>query len=146
MRRVVAMAELKTHKNDGNVQAFLASVEDDRRRRDSLAVNEIMTRLSGTEPRMWGSSIVGFGEYHYTNGSGKESTWMKIGFSPRKQALTLYIMDGFDRHGELLAALGPHSTGKACLYVKDLEKVDRAVLEELITESLEQVPSRDDGG
>ena len=136
------MAELKTQQNDGDVEAFLASVENDRRRRDALQMNEIMTRLSGAAPKMWGPSIVGFGEYTYMSGSGRESTWMKIGFSPRKQSLTLYIMDGFDSYESLLDDLGPHSTGKSCLYIRDLDKVDGAVLEELITSSLAHIDSR----
>lgn len=140
------MAELKTQQNDGDVEAFLESLDNDKRRRDAFTVKEIMTRLSGDEPRMWGSSIVGFGEYTYTSGSGKPSTWMKIGFSPRKQSLTLYIMDGFDNYDALLGELGPHSTGKACLYIKDLEKVDTKVLETLITRSLDQVASRNEAG
>ena len=136
------MAELKTKQSDGDVEAFLSSVENDTRRRDAFAVNEIMTRLSGEQPKMWGASIVGFGEYPYTNASGKVNTWMKIGFSPRKQSMTLYIMDGFDKYDELLGDLGPHSTGKACLYVRDLEKVDRGVLEDLIARSLEFIDAR----
>lgn len=138
------MAEPKTKQNDGDVEAFLNSVGNDRRRRDAFAVNEIMTRLSGEQPKMWGASIIGFGEYPYTNASGKESTWMKIGFSPRKQAMTLYIMDGFDHYDEVLGELGPHSTGKSCLYIKDVEKVDRAVLEDLITRSLTFINDRID--
>lgn len=136
------MAERKTQQNDGDVDAYLASIGDDRRRRDSLAMCEMMTRLSGNEPAMWGTSIIGFGEYRYTSGSGKPSTWMKIGFAPRKQALTLYIMDGFDSHDALLDRLGPHSTGKACLYIKDLELVDRTALEELISASLAHIEAR----
>jgi hypothetical protein len=137
------MAERKTQQNDGDVDAFLASVPDDRRRRDAIAMNEMMTRISGAAPRMWGPSIVGFGEYRSTDGSGTTSTWMRIGFSPRKQALTLYIMDGFDAYERLLEGLGPHSTGKSCLHIKDLDRVDRDVLEELISESLRYMATRD---
>ena len=133
------MAELKTQQNDGDVDAFLNSVENDTRRRDAFAVKEIMTRLTGEEPKMWGASIVGFGEYPYKNAAGKENRWMKIGFSPRKQSLTLYIMDGFSNYDSLLGELGPHTTGKSCLYVKDLTKVDNDVLEQLITSSLEHI-------
>jgi hypothetical protein len=139
------MAELKTQPNDGDVDAFLASVENDRRRRDAMAMKEVMCRLSGTEARMWGSSIVGFGEYHYTNASGKRASWMRTGFSPRKQALTLYIMDGFDAYETLLGRLGPHSTGRACLYIKDLEEIDMGALEALIASSLTHVAERDEG-
>lgn len=139
------MAELKTQPHDGDVDDFLASVENDRRRRDAIAMKEIMTRLSGSEARMWGPSIVGFGEYHYTSGSGKRTAWMRTGFAPRKQALTLYIMDGFTEYESLLEQLGPHSTGRACLYLKDLSKVDADVLETLIATSLEHVAARDEG-
>ena len=138
------MAEPKTKKNDGDVPAYLDSVDNDRRRRDAHTVNEIMRRLSGSEPTMWGTSIVGFGEYSYVNASGKETTWMKIGFAPRKQALTLSIMDGFDDYDSLLERLGPHSTGKACLYIKDLDQIDRDVLEDLISGSLARLSTSDD--
>lgn len=130
------MAELRTAENDGSVDEFLQSVEDDTRRRDAQRTNDLMTRLSGEEARMWGTSIVGFGRRSYHTKSGGESEWFKIGFSPRKQSLTLYIMDGFSEYESLLERLGPHSTGKSCLYVKDLEKVDSGVLEDLISRSL----------
>ena len=137
------MAELKTKRNDGDVDAFINSVENERRRTDAFAVNEIMTRLSGEDPVMWGTSIVGFGSYEYIQKStGKPTTWMKIGFAPRKQQLVLYIMDGFTSYESLLEDLGPHSTGKSCLYIRNLEKVDHEVLEQLITESLEAVAVR----
>ena len=140
------MAELKTQQNEGDVDEFLNSVEDQRRRRDSFTVKEIMTRLTGEEPKMWGTSIVGFGEYLYKNRSGKENKWMKIGFSPRKQSMTLYIMDGFGSYDSLLGELGPHSTGKSCLYIKDLEKVDRNVLETLISNSIDFIDERIEEG
>lgn len=137
------MAELKTKPNEGDVEAFLQSVDDDIRRRDALRANELMTSLTGEEPRMWGASIVGFGRRTYRTKSGGESEWFKVGFSPRKQSLTLYIMDGFDDYGSLLTKLGPHSTGKSCLYVKDLDKIDSDVLEDLISRSLAHVESQD---
>jgi hypothetical protein len=140
------MAELKTQQNDGDVDAFLASVENDTRRRDAVTIKEVMTRLSGEEPKMWGDSIVGYGSYAYTNRSGKENHWMKVGFSPRKQSLTLYIMDGFSDYQSVLGQLGPHGTGKSCLYIKDLEKVDSEVLEGLITRSLEHIDTRIEEG
>lgn len=133
------MSELKTQQNDGDVDAFLNSVDNETRRRDAFAVKEKMTRLSGEQPMMWGDSIIGFGSYAYKNRSGKESQWMKIGFSPRKQSMTLYIIDGFGNYDALLGQLGPHSTGKSCLYIKDLTKVDLDVLEDLITSSIEHV-------
>ena len=137
------MAEIKTTRSNESVDDFIKSVENDRRREDSQSVKEIMTRLSGEKPQMWGTSIVGFGPYVYTpKAGGKEREWFKIGFSPRKQSMVLYIMDGFKNYDTLLGDLGPHSTGKSCLYIKNLEKVDQDVLEQLITESLQAVEER----
>lgn len=137
------MAELKTTENDGDVDEFIESVENEIRRRDAIRINDLMARLSGDEPRMWGTSIVGFGRRTYRTKSGGESGWFKIGFSPREQSLTLYIMDGFDDYESLLGRLGPHTTGKSCLYVKDLEKLDEKVLEDLISRSLAHVDTQD---
>lgn len=126
------MAELKTKKNDRDVEAFLQSVEHDKRREDSFKVLELMKRITGQEAKMWGASIVGFGSYHYKYPSGREGDWFITGFSPRKQSLTLYIMPGFERFGEYLEQLGKYRTGKGCLYINKLEDVDLGVLEELI--------------
>jgi hypothetical protein len=109
-----------------------------------MSMRDIMTRLSGEKPIMWGDSIVGFGEYRSTGATGSSSTWMRTGFSPRKQALTLYIMDGFDSYESLLEQLGPHRTGRACLYITDLEKVDLDVLERIISGSLDHIAGGDD--
>ena len=133
------MAELKTQRNDGDVDAFIALVENDTRRRDAATIKETMTRLTGEQPQMWGASIVGYGTYSYRSGAGKESAWFKIGFSPRKQALTLYIMNGFSQYEGLLSKLGDHSLGKSCLYIKNLENVDDTILDELITNSLAHI-------
>ena len=92
----------------------------------------MMQEVTGVEAKMWGDSIVGFGSYHYKYASGREADWPLVGFSPRKQNLTLYIMSGFEQYDELLQRLGKHSTGKACLYVKRLADVDLAVLQELV--------------
>ena len=137
------MATTKTQENDGDVDDFITSVENDTRRRDSETVRKTMTRLSGEEPRMWGTSIVGFGSYTYKpKAGGSENIWFKVGFSPRKQSLTLYIMDGFSSYDELLGKLGRHSTGKSCLYIKNLEDVDSDVFEELISQSIASVEGR----
>jgi len=137
------MATNKTQENDGDVNAFIASVENDIRRRDSETILETMTRLSGEKPRMWGNSIVGFGSYTYKpKAGGGENSWMKIGFSPRKQSMTLYIMDGFSSYDALLSKVGKHSTGVSCLYIKNLDDVDNDVLEELISESIASVEER----
>lgn len=133
------MAELKTKKNDGDVEAFLNGIEDEGRRADSFAVLQLMREVTGAEPRMWGDSIVGFGEYTYRYESGRTGQWMATGFSPRKQALTLYIMPGFGRYEELMDRLGKYKTGKSCLYVKTLEDVDLATLRELVGESFKRI-------
>ncbi len=135
------MSELKTKLNDASVQDFLNSVEDEKKRKDSFKILQLMQEITGDEPKMWGNSIVGFGSYHYKYASGKEGDWFLTGFSPRKQSLTLYIMSGFEKYDELLATLGKHSTGKSCLYVKKTEDVDMQVLRELIELSVEHVAS-----
>lgn len=132
------MAEPKTRPTDQSVEAFLDSVPDERRRRDSRIVVDLMAQITGAEPVMWGSSIVGFGRYHYRYASGREGDSPVIGFSPRKQSLTLYLPEGFERHEQLLKALGKHKTGKVCLYVNKLADVNLPVLRELIEASLQQ--------
>lgn len=129
------MAGNKTVPTGAAVQDFLENVNNDQRRADALEVLAMMRDITGEEPRMWGSSIVGFGEYHYRYESGREGDFMKVGFSPRKQALSLYIMGGFASQEQLLARLGTFSTGKSCLYVKKLDDIDRSVLGELIAAS-----------
>ncbi len=130
------MAELKTMRNKGNVEAFLGSVANEKRRQDSFAVLELMKQVTGKKPEMWGDSIVGFGSYHYKYASGREGDWFLVGFSPRAQNLTLYIMSGFDGYETLLGKLGKHTTGKSCLYVKKLEDVDMDVLKDLVRQSV----------
>jgi hypothetical protein len=117
------MAELKTKPRHASVRKFLESVDNEKRRADSFEVLEIMKQITGEEPKMWGPSIVGFGTYHYKYASGREGDWMVTGFSPRKQALTLYIMAGFSRYDELMSKLGKYKTGKSCLYINKLEEV-----------------------
>jgi len=129
------VAELKTRPSDDDVTAFLEGIEDEGRRADCFDLLKLMRRVTGEEPRLWGSSIVGFGSYHYEYESGREGDWFVAGFAPRKRALTLYIMSGFSGHDELMARLGRHTTGKSCLYIGSLEDVDRDVLEELVSRS-----------
>ncbi len=129
------MAELKTQKNDASVEAFLHTV-DEKRREDCFALLKLMDEVTGAPAKMWGSAIVGFGEYHYKYASGREVDWMLVGFSPRKHNLTLYIMSGFDRYDELLGKLGKHSVGKSCLYIKRLADVDTDVLRQLVEASV----------
>jgi len=133
------MAELKTKRNKGDVEAFLKSVPDERKRQDSFTIMKLMKQVTGQEPEMWGDSIVGFGSYHYKYESGREGDWFLTGFSPRKQNLTLYIMSGFDEYDQLLGKLGKHTTGKSCLYVKKIEDVDVGVLKELVRKSVKHM-------
>ena len=120
---------------DGEVRAFLDRVQHPTRRRDAETLLEIMGRATGQPARMWGSSIIGFGMYHYRYASGREGDAPAAGFSPRKAATTVYLADGIGAHPELLERLGPHTTGVGCLYMKDLGHVDLAVLEEIVARS-----------
>jgi len=129
------MAGLKTQKNKASVKAFLESVEHEKRRKDAQAMLKLMKRITGLRPQMWGTSIIGFGSYKYQNTSGRTAEWFLTGFSPRKQALTVYIMSGFSTYDALLKRLGKFKTGRACLYINKLEDIDLSVLEQLITES-----------
>jgi hypothetical protein len=131
----MAKATLKTQKNDESVEKFIDSIEDPGRRKDTEIVMQMMKEASGEEPLMWGKNIIGFGTYNYKYNSGREGEWMRIGLSPRKQSLSVYIMNGFAEYHELLNRLGKHKTGKACLYIKKLEDVDMGVLRELIKRS-----------
>lgn len=130
------MAELKTKMTKASVEKFLNAIKDEQTRSDCFEIVKIMKQATRAEPKMWGSSIVGFGSYRYKYASGREGEWMLTGFSPRKQNITLYIMAGFDRYDELLKRLGKFTTGKSCLYIKRLADVDRKVLQELVTESV----------
>jgi hypothetical protein len=138
------MAELKTKESSASVAAFLSAVEDSQRRRDAKKVAAMMREATGSRAKMWGTSIIGFGSYHYRYASGREGDWMLIGLSPRKQNLTLYIMAGFREFGTLMSRLGPHKTGKSCLYIKRLADIDLKVLESLIKRSIRHMRSKYD--
>ena len=128
----MAKNELKTRKNEASVVEFLNTVADEQKRTDCFELLEMMQQITGEEPKMWGASIVGFGSYHYKGKSGREGDWMLTGFSPRKQALTLYMMAGLDVNPALLEKLGKYTTGVGCLYIKKLTDVDKKVLAELV--------------
>jgi uncharacterized protein DUF1801 len=135
------MVELKTKENNASVDAFLDGIADEQKREDSKKLRKLFEEITGDPAKMWGGSIVGFGTYHYKYKSGREGDWMVTGFSPRKNALTLYIMDLFDSSSDLLAELGDYKTGKGCLYIKKLEDVDVDTLRELVTRSVKRVKS-----
>jgi hypothetical protein len=130
------MAELKTKQTDQSVEEFLNSITNEKRKQDAFIILNLMKKVTNLEPKMWGSSMVGFGKYTYKYESGWDGESFRIGFSPRKQNLTIYIYPGFDRYEDLMKKLGKYKTGKACLYINKIEDVDLAVLEELIRESL----------
>jgi hypothetical protein len=130
-------AELKTKLNDASVPDFLNTIEDEEKRRDCFEILKIMKQATKAEPKMWGTSIVGLGDYHYKYESGRENDWFLTGFSPRKQNITLYVMGGFEPYGKLLKKLGKHSMGKGCLYIKKLKDVDMKVLKELVNKSVQ---------
>ena len=126
--------ELKTKKTTESVAAFIEGIHDAELRADCRAVAKLMRKATGAAPKMWGTSIVGFGEREYQGASGS-MRWMVLGFAPRKANLTMYLMGGVQRHPALLKKLGKHKTGKGCLYVKRLADVDLNVLEEIITDA-----------
>lgn len=132
----MAKAEAKTKPTEVSVAEFLAAVPDERRRAEAAEIDALHRRVTGCEPKLWGPSIVGYGSYDYKYDSGREGTMCRGGFSPRKAALTIYLMGNYvNRQAEadaLFARLGKHTTGKSCLYIKKLADVDMAVLEDLV--------------
>lgn len=130
------MAENKTKPTKKSVTAFMKDIQDEQMRRDARKVAAMMREATGTRAKMWGASIVGFGEYHYKYDSGREGDFMITGFSPRKQALTLYVIPGFRHFEALMGKLGKYKTGKSCLYIRRLSDVDEQVLKRLITASV----------
>lgn len=130
------MAENKTKKTEQSPQNYIENISDDARRADCQSILEMMAEISGWEPKMWGASIVGFGEYHYRYDSGREGDALRIGFSNRAQNISVYIMPGYQDFEDELARLGKHKKGKACLYIKRLSDVDEAVLREIIIKGL----------
>lgn len=126
-----------TAPTDTDVEAFLEAVPDEQRRADARQVCALMQEVTGEPPVLWGGSIIGFGKYHYRYESGHEGDAPLAGLSPRKPHLVIYLIGGYEeRHASTLAKLGPHKTGKGCLYLKRLEDVDMAVLRELIVRSM----------
>jgi hypothetical protein len=128
--------EVKTKVSDASVAEFLNSIRDETQRKDCQTLVDMMRRTTGTQPKMWGSSIIGFDTYHYVGKSGREGDWFLTGVSPRKQALTLYVLGGWEQNAGLLQKLGKHSLGKGCLYIKRLADVEVPVLKKLIDQSV----------
>jgi len=129
----MAKAEIKTKETDASVDDFLNGLADEQQRADARKIIGMMTNVTGDGPKMWGAAIIGFGNRVYTSpATGREVDWMKIGFSPRKGNLSLYVLSGAPKQAELLEKLGKHKTGKGCLYVKKLADIDERVLEKVI--------------
>jgi hypothetical protein len=126
------MADLKTRATADSVPSFLGRISDPAQQKDARALLAIMKRITGKNPVLWGSSIIGFGTYHYQYATGREGDWPRIGFAPRKGNLTVYIMPGLARYGPLLKALGKHKTGGSCLHIRRLEDVHLPTLKKLI--------------
>ncbi|MFZ1749632.1 MAG: DUF1801 domain-containing protein [Saprospiraceae bacterium] len=132
------LVEIKTKQTSANVVDFINAVEDDQKRKDSFVILEMMAKASGEEPKMWGSSLIGFGNKRYKSpATGREVDWLMIGFSPRKANLSLHLMMDIKSQADTLQKLGKHKTGVGCLYINKLEDIDIEVLKGLINSSLE---------
>ena len=133
----MAKAEIKTKETDASVDEFLNGVADEEQRTDAFKILKMMKTVTGDQPKMWGASIVGFGNMVYRSpATGREVDWLKIGFSPRKGNLSLYVLNGSPKQAKFLEKLGKHKTGKGCLYIKRLSEVDEKVLEKLVKETM----------
>lgn len=130
------MAKLKTQANKASVAEFIRQVDDDGMRKSCRKLNALMKKITAKKAELWGTSMVGFGRYHYKYASGREGDWFVTGFSPRKRDLTVYIMPGFDHYEALMKRLGKHKTGKSCLYIRNADDIDWKVLEELVANSV----------
>jgi hypothetical protein len=142
MEKAGRMGENKTKPTKLDVATFIDALTDENRRADAKALVKLMQSATGEKPKMWGPSIIGFGSYHYKYDSGREGDMPIAGFSPRKAATVLYVMTGFSASEALLAKLGKHTTGKACLHIKKLADVDQKVLESLIVKSVAAMRAR----
>lgn len=135
---------LKTTATKASVSAFINTIADPEQKRDAKTLVTLMKKITKKRPKLWGPSIVGFGTYTYTRSNGDYGEFMATGFSPRKSALSLYIMPGYSNHGTLLKKLGKHKKGRACLYIKRLSDVDMNVLEQIITAGYTEMQQRYD--
>ncbi|MBK8502865.1 MAG: DUF1801 domain-containing protein [Saprospiraceae bacterium] len=132
------LAKIKTQENDSSVENFIGRVEDEQMRKDCKTIIALMQKVSNQQPKMWGNSLIGFGNRRYKSPkTGREVDWFKIGFSPRKANLSLHLVFDMKSHFEILSDLGKHKTGSGCLYIKKLSDVDITILEKLIQVSLE---------
>jgi hypothetical protein len=131
------VAEIKTKQNEASVEEFLKTIKDEQQRKDSMAIIKMMKKATKEEPKMWGSSMIGFGKLRYKSpASGREVDWFNIGFAPRKANISLHLTMSLNAHSPLLKKLGKHKTGAGCLYINKLEDVDIKVLEQMINDSV----------
>ena len=131
------MAELKTRENDASVEKFINTVKDEQKRKDAFALLELLKKVTKKEPKMWGSSIIGFGNYRYKSPkTGREGDWFLTGFSPRKQNMTVYFSSGFQNFAPLMKSLGKYKTGGGCLYFNKLSDIDIKVLTQMLKEAI----------
>ncbi len=135
------MADLKTKPTRSSPKAYIKSIDDYKRRKDCIAVMAMMKAITGKQPKMWGSSIVGYGKYNYKYKSGREGSWFITGFASRKRNLTIYIMPGFSKYTTIMKNLGKYKLGVSCLYIKSLDEVDQKRLQELIEKSVADMRS-----
>ncbi len=133
----MSKAKNKTQKTEQSPESFLNTVNPSQKQSDCFTLLKSMEEISGLKPKMWGASIIGFGDYHYKYKTGREGDFFRIGFSPRVQNLTVYIMPGFQKFENELSRLGKHKVGKSCLYIKRLSDIDEAVLGEMLVKGLE---------
>ena len=136
------MAEQKTKPTEQSVESFLDNIDDEQVRDDCKTLVKLMKKVTGSAPKMWGPSIIGFGKYHYKYESGHEGDACLTGFSPRKQNISLYVMPGTDEHSDLLKKLGKHKASKGCLYIKKVEDIDLGILEKIIGQSVKSLQKK----
>lgn len=136
------MPALKTTRTNASVDAFIAAVENETRRRDAKTLDKIFREITGEKPALWGPSIIGYGGYRYKYESGREGEWLRAGFSPRKANLVIYLLPGYEDHGPMLKKLGKHKIGKSCLYINALADVDESVLLELIAKCWKEMQAK----
>jgi len=133
------MAEHKSKRNDGDVEAYLNAIKDEQQRADALTILDIMRKATKAEPRMWGHGLIGFGQYHFKHAGGREGDWFLTGFAPRKDKLSISIMTGFDNYPDLMGTLGKYKTGKACLNIRKLDDVHLPTLRKLVQQSVKDM-------
>ena len=142
------MGEAKTQITDVEPAEFIERIEPDRKREEARTLDSMFRRVTGETPRMWGPSIIGYGDYHTTYDSGCKVHWLRTGFSPRKAKHSLYLVGGYcdpdtgEKHGDALRRLGKHARGRSCLYINKLADIDLSVLEEMIRNDWEEMKRR----